>query len=199
MSNRKIRIVYILTTIIFPWTFNRYFCLLQFTTSIKIIGPTIIHNEFNRADRKKCSPTDEKPTPLVRPLKITNYTPDITKRHPLCNRNGNHAKIIYFHNFEYVQFKDIHSVEPWPGYREFNRYEEVVLDRLRTGHGGFSHGHHMEKTEPPLRPTCNNTINSHLANDRPLNRVHRGQKWILHARQTIQSNWTRCQKHTFPP
>ena len=54
--------------------------------------------------------------------------------------------------------RDINPFSPAP---QMDRRKEVILNRLRTGHTRFSHGHLMDSSVPnfpPLCPYCNNDI-----------------------------------------
>ncbi|KAL1447823.1 hypothetical protein WDU94_012328 [Cyamophila willieti] len=46
------------------------------------------------------------------------------------------------------------NVKPWSSSNRHNRREEVVLSRLRIGHTSLTHGHLMEKKDPPLCSSC---------------------------------------------
>ncbi|KAI5724222.1 hypothetical protein M8J76_017183 [Diaphorina citri] len=46
------------------------------------------------------------------------------------------------------------NVKPWSSSNRHNRREEVVLSRLRIGHTSLTHGHLMEKKDPPQCSSC---------------------------------------------
>ena len=52
----------------------------------------------------------------------------------------------------------VHPILPYVYEASLSRHEERVLARLHIGHTRLTHAYRLEKTDPSLCPTCNNTI-----------------------------------------
>ncbi|KAI5727669.1 hypothetical protein M8J77_005465 [Diaphorina citri] len=114
------------------------------------------------------------------------------KRAPLAEWKNEWQATPITNKLRYI--KD--NVKPWSSSNRHNRREEVVLSRLRIGHTSLTHGHLMEKKDPPQCSSCMVPLTVyHILSVCPMLEDHRKKvrlrskclKWLLSDSDDIAS------------